>query len=342
MRTELRKDEKKILEVKKHWFVLVSPLLVIGFCLSGLLVFYSALQAELNASELGFIFKGVFYITIFVLTGYFVYKIFDRKFDIWVITNLRIIDESGVFSHNIKESSIDKINNVSFRQSLFGRIFDYGDVQIQTAAEMGATTFKVVSSPKLLKDTVTTYQEEYRQTQITEQAQKLAQAIKGEHIPEANKKEFPHSTEIIKKETVEYAGFAKRAIAFIIDGILLYLLFLFLISMPKILISSLKIQKNIDIIIFLSFPWLWFFYFSLMESFFKQGTLGKMTVGAIVVNLEGDRISFSRAMGRNIAKIFSFLTLGIGFIMASFTSKKQALHDIIAGCIVIKKKQEKQ
>ncbi len=75
---------------------------------------------------------------------------------------MRIIDEHGVFSSNSKETPLDKINNVSFSQSLLGRIFNYGHVQIQSAAESGSTVHEMIERPKLLKDTITQYQELYK------------------------------------------------------------------------------------------------------------------------------------------------------------------------------------
>lgn len=78
-------------------------------------------------------------------------------------------------------------------------------------------------------------------------------------------------------------------------------------------------------------------YFALMESSKYQATLGKMALGIIVTDLEGGRISFGRALGRNLAKIISSLILMIGYIMVAFTSRKQGLHDLMAGTLVIKK-----
>ncbi len=78
-------------------------------------------------------------------------------------------------------------------------------------------------------------------------------------------------------------------------------------------------------------------YFTLMESSSKQGTLGKMALGLAVTDLDGSRISFGRATGRYFGRIISSLIIGIGYIMAGFTDKKQALHDMMAGCLVIRK-----
>ncbi|MGB8524124.1 MAG: RDD family protein, partial [Candidatus Acidiferrales bacterium] len=79
-------------------------------------------------------------------------------------------------------------------------------------------------------------------------------------------------------------------------------------------------------------------YYAWMESSSHQGTLGKMALGLIVTDLEGRRISFARASGRYFAKIItSLIPLGIGYMMAGFTEKKQALHDIIASCLVLRK-----
>lgn len=79
-------------------------------------------------------------------------------------------------------------------------------------------------------------------------------------------------------------------------------------------------------------------YFALMESSSKQATLGKMVLGIVVTDGEGKRISFGRALGRNLAKIISDIILFIGHLMVAFTAKKQGLHDMIAGTLVVVKK----
>ncbi len=75
-------------------------------------------------------------------------------------------------------------------------------------------------------------------------------------------------------------------------------------------------------------------YEALMESSTQQATLGKLMLGLKVTDLQGNRISFARATGRHFAKIISGIILLIGFIMAGFTERKQALHDMIAGTLV--------
>jgi uncharacterized RDD family membrane protein YckC len=67
-----------------------------------------------------------------------------------------------------------------------------------------------------------------------------------------------------------------------------------------------------------------------------QGTPGKKILRIRVTDLNGDRVSFARAATRNVTKILSTLILLIGFIMAGFTEKKQALHDMLAGCLVVR------
>ena len=79
-------------------------------------------------------------------------------------------------------------------------------------------------------------------------------------------------------------------------------------------------------------------YFTIMESYSKQATLGKMALGLIVTDMEGRRISLPRATGRHFGKIVSMMTIFIGFILAGITPRKQALHDMIAGCLVMVRK----
>jgi uncharacterized RDD family membrane protein YckC len=77
-------------------------------------------------------------------------------------------------------------------------------------------------------------------------------------------------------------------------------------------------------------------YFALMESSAWQGTLGKRALGLGVSDLNGRRVSFGRASKRFFGKLISGMTFMMGYAMALFTEKRQALHDILSGCIVVK------
>ena len=77
-------------------------------------------------------------------------------------------------------------------------------------------------------------------------------------------------------------------------------------------------------------------YYAIMESR-KGATFGKMALGITVLDMSGRPVSFGRATGRYFGKILSGIILGIGYIIAGFTQQKQALHDILAGCIVVNK-----
>ncbi len=77
-------------------------------------------------------------------------------------------------------------------------------------------------------------------------------------------------------------------------------------------------------------------YFASMESSGWQATLGKKALGLKVTDLAGNRITFARASGRFFGKLLSGMILMIGFFMAGFTERKQALHDILAGCLVLR------
>ena len=89
-----------------------------------------------------------------------------------------------------------------------------------------------------------------------------------------------------------------------------------------------------SMLISIAIAWL---YNALLTSSSKQATLGKLTIGAIVTDLHGDRISFARASGRHFAEFLSGITLFIGYFIQPFTEKRQTLHDIVAGTLVVQK-----
>ncbi len=78
-------------------------------------------------------------------------------------------------------------------------------------------------------------------------------------------------------------------------------------------------------------------YFALLESSGRQATFGKQALGLYITDTEGRRLTFLQATLRYFGKIISVLIFGIGCIMAAFTARKQALHDIIANTLVLRK-----
>ena len=131
---------------------------------------------------------------------------------------------------------------------------------------------------------------------------------------------------------VSYAGFWKRVGASLLDFIIIGipLAIILVILFPGDDLSTSLQSSAVSFIVQL-------LYKALMESSAKQGTLGKMIVGIQVTDLFGQRISFGRAVGRYFASILSGLTLFIGYMLAGWTRRKQALHDMIAGTLVVDK-----
>jgi uncharacterized RDD family membrane protein YckC len=77
-------------------------------------------------------------------------------------------------------------------------------------------------------------------------------------------------------------------------------------------------------------------YYAMLESSTRQATIGKMILHLKVTDMNGNRLSFAHASGRFFGKVLNhFIPLAIGFIIAGFTDKKQALHDFIAGTVVV-------
>jgi uncharacterized RDD family membrane protein YckC len=149
---------------------------------------------------------------------------------------------------------------------------------------------------------------------------------------------------------VGYAGFWLRFVAIIIDGLIIevvlgipFFMFLGGTSMLRGMMSGNPPEDYLGqffaVIALFSLAGLvarWL-YFALLESSPWQATLGKRALGLYVTDLAGQRVSFGRASGRFFGKIISSLTLMIGYIMAGFTERKQALHDMIAGTLVLRK-----
>jgi uncharacterized RDD family membrane protein YckC len=129
---------------------------------------------------------------------------------------------------------------------------------------------------------------------------------------------------------VEYAGFWRRFVAYVIDSILIGVVI-------GILAAILSGSDTGVALTYLIGALGGLVYYAAMESSAYQATVGKIALGIQVTDLEGNRVSFLRALGRNLAKILSAIILYIGFIMAAFTARKQALHDMIASTLVVKK-----
>ena len=132
--------------------------------------------------------------------------------------------------------------------------------------------------------------------------------------------------------TSPYAGFWRRLVAIVVDGLVVGIPLSFILGAAGGGIQQ-SAQSSGHGLIRLVVYWL---YFALMESSSLQATLGKMLMGIKVTDLNGARISFARATGRYFAKILSAIICFIGYILAAFTERKQALHDMIASTLVVR------
>ncbi|MNV45455.1 RDD family protein [compost metagenome] len=145
---------------------------------------------------------------------------------------------------------------------------------------------------------------------------------------------------MVHGQDVVYAGFWKRYAAYFIDYILLTV-----VTLPLSMIINVMgagsgnegVQVALTLVVMLLSMVISIGYYAGFHASRGGATLGKMAVGIKVVRGNGERISFLRAFCRYLATIVSSLILMIGFIMAAFTERKQALHDMMCDTLVVDK-----
>ncbi len=138
----LAEKEEILLMTRQHWFVLASAItLEIVFIIVILAAGITA--AVLLANPLIAIS-----LVLLVLPGItMTHDIMVWANRQYMVTNRRVIQISGVINKSVIDSSLEKVNDVKMTQSFFGRIFDYGDVEILTASELGVNLFKRLGDP---------------------------------------------------------------------------------------------------------------------------------------------------------------------------------------------------
>lgn len=145
--------------------------------------------------------------------------------------------------------------------------------------------------------------------------------------------------------TGQYAGFWIRFFALIIDTIITIIITIVVVLPLAFLLGMFlagthsarelhSAGESFGNVVGFVLPWL---YYTISESSVWQATPGKKILGLKVTDEDGDRIGFAKANGRYWGKILSVIPLGVGYLMAAFTERKQGLHDKLAGTLVTKR-----
>jgi len=137
------------------------------------------------------------------------------------------------------------------------------------------------------------------------------------------------------KTEVAFAGFWLRVVAYLIDTTLL-----FGVDFAIYMGAQVVARDNVDALanvapVCAALSWA---YYAVLESSPARGTLGKLALGLYVADTHGDPITFWRAIARNLLKTLSTLVCFVGWVMPAFTPRKQALHDLLAGTLILRRK----
>ncbi|HLO16096.1 MAG TPA: PH domain-containing protein [Anaerolineales bacterium] len=136
----LGENEKILLETHQHWFVLFGKIfleiLLIALIVVGIIVAYAFYPVAIYGLIL------VLVPVIGILNDVLVWQ--NKAY---IVTTHRVIQTSGVFSKDVVDSSLEKVNDVKLSQSFLGRLFGYGDIEILTASELGANLFHEINDP---------------------------------------------------------------------------------------------------------------------------------------------------------------------------------------------------
>lgn len=143
LKTLLGDNEQVLFVTHQHWLVLAGEILSEGILAVALVVVVSltwALWLPNPLVALGYLLVILPLISLF--RDVLIWS--NRKY---VVTSRRVIQLYGVFNKNVTDSSLEKVNDVKMSQSYLGRMFDYGDIEILTASELGVNKFTHIGRP---------------------------------------------------------------------------------------------------------------------------------------------------------------------------------------------------
>jgi len=154
-----------------------------------------------------------------------------------------------------------------------------------------------------------------------------------------------------------YAGLGRRFVAFIVDFIIILLFDLVAMTVlgltrgiqnsyfyfvQKIPVETLTTEGTMGALLgsiiaaygmlLIVIPWL---YFAGFESSRSQATPGKLLMRIVVTDMAGNKPTFARVTLRHFAKFVSAIPVFLGFLAIGLTQRRQGLHDLIAGCLVL-------
>ena len=142
-------------------------------------------------------------------------------------------------------------------------------------------------------------------------------------------------------QTPAYAGFWWRVLAYILDSLIMSMIFFPLGFVIGLVMVGSGFDENSPAMPLVNLGtngvsilagWL---DHACLESSSWQGTIGKKVLGLRVTDMNGNQINFGRATGRDFGLVLSGMICFIGFLMVAFTEKKQGLHDLLAGTLVL-------
>ena len=141
-------NEKIILVSRQHWFILISSIfLELLTILAISIIITLALIFIPTASPL----LALGYLLLFIPLAFMAHDIMVWTNHQYIVTNRRVMQVAGVFNKSVTDSSLEKVNDVKMEQSAMGRVFEYGDIEILTASELGANLFKRIGEPVVFK-----------------------------------------------------------------------------------------------------------------------------------------------------------------------------------------------
>ena len=144
----LGKNEHIVFVTRQHWLILLGQILAKSVLALGLVIVITLIWRIWLPQSL--LVPLAYLLLILPLVGLL------RNVIIWtsrqyIVTDWRVIQISGVFSKDVTDSSLEKVNDVKLEQSFVGRLLDYGDLEILTASELGVNRFTHVGKPIHLK-----------------------------------------------------------------------------------------------------------------------------------------------------------------------------------------------